>query len=185
MRPSDTFCYFVFRTPSSSQSDYCDSVFVVSFSFCRRVARYWLEVYYWGFPAFELDDYEKGHVKTQSPLYLFLTHSNRPKHSVKLRSYRLNALIHFKEKWQEERTWSYNQVCELTTECLLWQHWTKALLQFDDGDISAFHSCVFIDIWHLFLGGIYYCLHVFWCTAARMSQLELQQRINIKFLVVS
>ena len=35
----------------------------------------------------------------------------------------------------------------------------------------------------LFLSGIYYCLRVFWCAAARMSELELGQRTNIKFLV--
>ena len=35
----------------------------------------------------------------------------------------------------------------------------------------------------LFLSGIYYYLHVFWCAAVRMSELELQQRMNIKFLV--
>ena len=35
----------------------------------------------------------------------------------------------------------------------------------------------------LFLSGIYYCLHVFWCAAARMSELELEQRTNIKFVV--
>ena len=34
-----------------------------------------------------------------------------------------------------------------------------------------------------FLCGIYYCLRVFWCAAARMPQLELEQRKNIKFLV--
>jgi len=37
----------------------------------------------------------------------------------------------------------------------------------------------------LFLSGIYYCLRVFWRAAARMSELELEQRTNIKFLVVS
>jgi len=37
----------------------------------------------------------------------------------------------------------------------------------------------------LFLSGIYYCLHVFWSAAARMSELELEKRMNIKFLVVS
>ena len=37
----------------------------------------------------------------------------------------------------------------------------------------------------LFLSGIYYCLCVFWCAAARMSELELGQQTNIKFLVVS
>ena len=35
----------------------------------------------------------------------------------------------------------------------------------------------------LFLSGIYYCLRVFWCASARMSELELEQRKNIKFLV--
>ena len=35
----------------------------------------------------------------------------------------------------------------------------------------------------LFLSGIHYCLRVFWCAAARMSELKLQQRTNIKFLV--
>ena len=35
----------------------------------------------------------------------------------------------------------------------------------------------------LFLSGICYCLRAFWCAAARMSELELQQRTNIKFLV--
>jgi len=34
-----------------------------------------------------------------------------------------------------------------------------------------------------FLSGINYCLLVFWCAAARMSELELEQRANIKFLV--
>ena len=37
----------------------------------------------------------------------------------------------------------------------------------------------------LILSGICYCLRVFWCAAARMSELELEQRTNIKFLVVS
>ena len=35
----------------------------------------------------------------------------------------------------------------------------------------------------LFLRGIYYCLRVFWCAAMRMSEFELEQRTNIKFLV--
>ena len=35
----------------------------------------------------------------------------------------------------------------------------------------------------LFLSGIYYCLRVFWCAAARISELELEQRMNIKFIV--
>jgi len=35
----------------------------------------------------------------------------------------------------------------------------------------------------LFVSGIYCCLRVFWYAAARMSELELEQRTNIKFLV--
>jgi hypothetical protein len=35
----------------------------------------------------------------------------------------------------------------------------------------------------LFLSGISCCLRVFWCVAARLSELELKQRANIKFLV--
>jgi len=36
--------------------------------------------------------------------------------------------------------------------CLPWQHWPKALVWFDDVDISAFHSCVVVvvvvvDLW--------------------------------------
>jgi len=37
----------------------------------------------------------------------------------------------------------------------------------------------------LFLSGIYCRLRVFWCAGARMSELELEQRTNIKFLVIS
>ena len=33
------------------------------------------------------------------------------------------------------------------------------------------------------MSSICYCLRVFWCTAGRMSELELEQRTNIKFLV--
>jgi len=47
-------------------------------------------------------------------------------------------------------------------------------------------TVVFLLIYgSLFLNGIYYCLPAFWCVAARMSELELEQRTNIKFLVVS
>jgi len=44
-------------------------------------------------------------------------------------------------------TWTHNKVRELATVCLLWKHWTKALVWFDDFDISAFHSCVVVDLW--------------------------------------
>ena len=38
-------------------------------------------------------------------------------------------------------------------------------------------TAVFLLIYgSLFLSGFYYCLRVFWCAAARMSELELQQR---------
>jgi len=37
----------------------------------------------------------------------------------------------------------------------------------------------------LILSDICYCQRVFWCAALRMSELELEQQTNIKFLVVS
>jgi hypothetical protein len=43
-------------------------------------------------------------------------------------------------------TWSDNKVRELATMCLPWQPWIKALVWFDDVDISAFHSCVVVDL---------------------------------------
>ena len=71
--------------------------------------------------------------------------------------------------------------------CLPWQHWTKALVWFDDVDISAFHSCVVVGLWQslsewhlrvLLSACVLVCRH-------GMSELELEQRTNIKFLVVS
>jgi len=44
-------------------------------------------------------------------------------------------------------TWPNSKVQELATVCLPWQHWTKALVWFDDVDISAFHSCVVVELW--------------------------------------
>jgi len=47
-------------------------------------------------------------------------------------------------------------------------------------------TAVFLLIYgSLSLSGICYCLRVFRCAATRMSELELEQRTNIKFLVVS
>ena len=43
--------------------------------------------------------------------------------------------------------WSDNKVRQHATVCLPWQHWTNALVWFDDVDILAFHSCVVIDLW--------------------------------------
>jgi len=47
---------------------------------------------------------------------------------------------------------------------LTYQHFTAVLLLIYDS---------------LFLSGICYCLRVFWCATARMSELELEQRTNI------
>jgi hypothetical protein len=51
-----------------------------------------------------------------------------------------------------------HKVRELATVCLPWQHWTKALVWFDEVDISECHSCVVVvDLrqslseWHLLL----------------------------------
>jgi len=60
----------------------------------------------------------------------------------------------------------------------------KILVRFDD-DISAFHSCVVVDLWqslsewHLLLSA---CVLV--CRRENVGT-ELEQRMNIKFLVVS
>jgi hypothetical protein len=43
--------------------------------------------------------------------------------------------------------WSDNKVRELATLCLTWQQWTDPSVWFDDANISAFHSCVVVDLW--------------------------------------
>ena len=48
---------------------------------------------------------------------------------------------------------------------------------------QTFRDVLLLIYGSLFLSVIYYCLHVFWCAAARMSELELEQRTNIKLLV--
>ena len=48
---------------------------------------------------------------------------------------------------------------------------------------QCFPAVFFFIYDSLFLSGIYYCLRVFWCAAARMWELELEKRTNIKFLV--
>ena len=44
-------------------------------------------------------------------------------------------------------TWFDSKVRELATLCLLWQHWTKALVLFDDVHILEIHSCVVVYLW--------------------------------------
>ena len=55
---------------------------------------------------------------------------------------------------------------------MVWWHWHISVSQL-----------LLLIYGSLFLSGIYYCLRVFWCAAARMSELELEQRTNIKFPV--
>ena len=43
--------------------------------------------------------------------------------------------------------WSDNKVRELATVCLPWQYWKKAIVWFDDIDMSAFQSHVVVDLW--------------------------------------
>ena len=40
-----------------------------------------------------------------------------------------------------------NEVRELATVCLPWQHGTIVLVWFYDVDVSDFHSCVVVDLW--------------------------------------
>ena len=51
------------------------------------------------------------------------------------------------KKADSVRTCSDNKIREFATMCLPWQHWTKALVCFNDVDISAFHSCVVVNLW--------------------------------------
>jgi hypothetical protein len=44
-------------------------------------------------------------------------------------------------------TWSDNKVRELATMCLPWQQWAETSLWFDGVGISAFYSCVVVDLW--------------------------------------
>ena len=48
---------------------------------------------------------------------------------------------------------------------------------------QCFTALLLLIYGSIFLSGIYYCLRVFWCAATRMSELELERRTNIKFLV--
>jgi len=47
---------------------------------------------------------------------------------------------------------------------------------------QRFTAALLLIYGSLFLSGIYYSLRVFWCAAARTSELELEQRKNNKFL---
>jgi hypothetical protein len=51
------------------------------------------------------------------------------------------------DKIPRRRTGSDNKVRELATVCLPWQQWTETSVWFDDVGISAFHSCVIVDLW--------------------------------------
>jgi hypothetical protein len=62
-------------------------------------------------------------------------------------------------------TWSDNKVRELAV-CLLWQQWAETSVWFDDVGISAFHSCVVVDLfqslseWRLLLSEcVLMCCH--------------------------
>jgi len=77
-----------------------------------------------------------------------------------------------------------NKVRKLATVCLPLQHWTKALIWFDDVTYQCFTAVLLLIYGSLFLSGIYYCLRVFWCAATRMLELELeQQTLNFLLLV--
>jgi hypothetical protein len=69
--------------------------------------------------------------------------------------------------------WSDNKVRELAIVCLPWQQWTQTSVWFDDVGISVFRSMLFFIYSSLFLSGVYYCLNVFWCAVARMSERTL------------
>jgi hypothetical protein len=47
---------------------------------------------------------------------------------------------------------------------------------------QCFSAVLLLIYGSLFLSGVCYCLSVFWCAVAKMSELELEERMNIKFL---
>jgi len=59
----------------------------------------------------------------------------------------LTHTIYFPVPLHSQLMWSDNKVRKLATVCLLWQHWTKALVWSDHDDTSAFHSCIVVDLW--------------------------------------
>jgi hypothetical protein len=57
-------------------------------------------------------------------------------------------LCHIAKQTRVSRlTRSHNKVIELATVCLPCQQWTETSVWFDDVGISAFHSCVVVDLW--------------------------------------
>jgi len=50
---------------------------------------------------------------------------------------------------------------------------------------QCFTAVLLLIYGSLFLSAIYYCMRVFGCAAAKLSEFELQQRKYIKFLIVS
>ena len=67
--------------------------------------------------------------------------------------------------------------------CLPSQHWTKALVWFNDVDVSGFHNCAFVVPWQSLSDWRLLLSAFVLCVATRISELELEQRTNNKFLV--
>jgi len=80
----------------------------------------------------------------------------------------LKKIVQFLLDINSDRVYEVWQLSSRTRHRMLDRSETS--VWFDDLGISAFHSCVFVDL-SLFLSGVYYCLCVFWCIIARMSEL--------------
>jgi hypothetical protein len=65
-------------------------------------------------------------------------------------------------------TWSDNKVRELATACLPCQPYYSLMTL----TYQHFTAVLLLSYGNIFLSGIYYCLRVFRCAAARMSELE-------------
>jgi hypothetical protein len=61
---------------------------------------------------------------------------------------------------------SDNKVRELAAVCLPWHQWTETSVWLDDVGISAFHSCVVVDL-RQSLSEWRQLLSVFWCAVTR------------------
>jgi hypothetical protein len=100
--------------------------------------------------------------KTNTP------HGNTKKRLLNFHFAFLAAMHPLKECFPAQIMSSDNKVRELATVCMPWQQWTETSVWFDDVGISAFHSCVVVDLWRSFSE---------W--RLLMSECVFEQRMNI------
>jgi hypothetical protein len=73
-------------------------------------------------------------------------------------------------------TWSADNARELAIVFLPWQQWTKTILWLDNVGISAFHSCVVVDLWQSLPEWRLLLSECVLCAVARMWELLFKLR---------